>query len=418
MLNYYNNSKHWLLKSLAFLLAFALTAINYSDFMCSLRSMPSAYYVESADELDRYLSNADIPNGITVSVSSSYDESLENCDCTLEYRLFGFLPIKSSSAHIGKRAYLVPCGQPVGISIFTEGVLIVGLGSFKNVNGARVAPAADAGLLSGDIILTACDIAVSTSSQLQQVIDANPGGVVLLINRNGKRLSMTVKPQLAYDNGVESGYRIGAWIRDSTVGIGTLTYYDTENGSLAALGHAVVDADTGTHIAVKDGQLVLADLLGVTKGTQGSPGELHGTFSAESFVLGTVKGNTELGICGDICEQAKEILPCQPLAVAFPNEVHVGSAAVLASVNSEGPKAYSCRIIKTGAQDSPAQKGLVIQIDDDELIEKTGGIVQGMSGCPIVQDGRLVGVVTHVFVNDPLRGYGAYAYWMYKVLNG
>ena len=407
---------HWIIKSLAVLFAYSLTAFNFSDIMLAVRETPSAYYAESEAELNSGLAAQGIPAGLSVCAVSSGDESLGSYNCRVEYRLLGLLPLKSVSAKIGQRAYAVPCGQAVGISIYTEGVLVVGLASFKCEDGRAVSPASEAGLKAGDLIINACGYGISTASELQSVIDQNTEGVELSVIRSGKTIELRVVPQLAFGAGAEAGYRIGAWIRDSTIGIGTLSYYDAETGTAAALGHAVVDVDTGTLLTVKDGKLVLAELIGVTKGAKGSPGELRGTFDSESPVIGTISGNKELGVYGSISVEALNYLPEEELPVAFPSEVHNGPAVLITSVDRDGAKRYSCRIVKTGAQNAPAQKGLVIEIDDPLLLEKTGGIVQGMSGSPILQDGKLVGVVTHVFVNDPQKGYGAYAYWMLKTL--
>lgn len=169
-------------------------------------------------------------------------------------------------------------------------------------------------------------------------------------------------------------------------------------------------------ISVSDGKLVAASILGVTKGRQGVPGELHGTFDSSSAEYGIVSANTELGVFGS-ASQSCPLLCGDEIPVAFPDEVHTGEAVILSSASGIVEE-YSCRIVKTGRQNAPAPKGIVVEITDRRLIELTGGIVQGMSGSPILQDGRIVGAVTHVFINDPLKGFGAYAYWMYKESEG
>lgn len=419
---YSHSGKHnsWAAKSIAALMAFALFAFNYSDIAKGVRDMPPAYFAESRAELNELLGSFELPSGLTVktvSAISSGDQSLADADCSVECRLFGFIPLKKVGAYVRERPSLTPCGHAVGVSIYTEGVLVVGLGSFTNSQGRQVSPAAEAGLKAGDIIHSAGGADVSTSAELQSIIDSSPSGVELYIERGGSTFTRTVVPQ-ASGSGDGDGLRIGAWIRDSTVGVGTLSFYDSSTGAIAALGHAVVDADTGTLLKVKDGRLVFAQVIGVSRGQQGAPGELHGTFNAQSEAVGSICGNSELGVFGYVEESAVRQFSQTSLQVAFPDEVHTGEAYLLAAVDNEGVRQYSCRILKTGTQNEPAQKGLVLQITDPELIDKTGGIVQGMSGSPILQDGRLVGVVTHVFVNDPQKGYGAYAYWMYDTLMG
>ncbi len=405
----------WIIKSAAAFMAFACAALNYSPLMSGVRSMPGAYYAESGEQLAEAINGSSLPYGLTVAASGSSDESLTGASYTVECRLFGLITIKKAAAYIGQRAYLVPCGQPVGISIYTQGVLVVGLGSFADENGRDVSPAADAGLRAGDIILAANGQSVSTTAELQGLIDGCTGSVTLDIERAGTRRRLDVAPG-SLSGG--AGRRIGAWIRDSTVGIGTLSFYDPETGLIAALGHAVVDIDTGTLLKVRDGKLVRAQIIGVSRGRAGSPGELHGTFDNESIVIGTVCGNTELGIFGYAEDGFSPDALTAPVPVAYPDEVHTGAAVIYASVDNGGTAQYACRIVKTGRQLGPEQKGLVIEITDQALLDKTGGIVQGMSGSPILQDGRLVGVVTHVFVNDPKKGYGAYAYWMYDTFGG
>ena len=289
----------------------------------------------------------------------------------------------------------------------------MGLSAFTDGSGKKVSPAADAGLKAGDVILFAGGTPVSTAKELEAALSKLGGRAILVVERNGKRIEMTV----SCGRTAEGEVRIGAWVRDSTVGIGTLSFYDESTGAIAALGHAVTDADTGALLKVRDGKLVIANILGVTKGQRGAPGELHGTFDENSPVIGSIPSNTELGIFGRSAEETRSLLLGEAIPVAFPDEVREGEAQILSYAGGE-LIAYSCRIIKTGRQDSPAQKGLVIEVSDERLIQLTGGIVQGMSGSPIIQDGKLVGAVTHVFLNDPLKGYGAYAYWMYSISGG
>lgn len=397
--------------ALAVLAAALLFAVNHTPFFTGLREAPEAVFAESEDALNARLEWAQRFSGLTVSAASSSDETLgkREIDCSL----FGAVTLKKIPAYIGERPYLVPGGQAVGISIHTEGVLVVGVGSVTGESGRRFDPASEAGVKPGDVIVSVNGAPVNDSKELKDMLDATDGSALLLIERDGRSFEVSV-PVIISEDGSR---RIGAWVRDSTVGIGTLSFYDAGTGDFAALGHAVADADTGELLKVRDGKLVIASILGVTKGRRGAPGELHGTFDGASTVLGSVKANSELGISGGLYPDACAAIGGEAIPVAFPDEVHTGAAVLIASADGER-KEYSCRIVKTGRQDAPAEKGIVIEVTDDELIGLTGGIVQGMSGSPVIQDGKLIGAVTHVFVNDPQKGYGAYAYWMYKRLLG
>lgn len=398
-------------KTAAILLAFSLIAFNFGPLMTGLRETPDAIYMEDYAELGDKLSGLFYMDGLSLSAQSRESETLS--PMIVSYKLLGLLPLRKVAVYVDERPKLIPGGQPVGISIYTDGVLIVGVSGFMNAQGEYVSPAQKAGLKPGDIVLSVNGSPISSSEELKNALSDSPESVRLLIERSGERFETELSPELSGSNEP----RIGAWVRDSTVGVGTLSYYDPALGEFAALGHAVRDADTGSLLKVKDGRLVLADIIGVTVGRPGSPGELHGTFDSMSFPLGSVVSNTELGIFGKLYNEAASVLGGEALEVAFPDEVHTGEAYLLASADGE-VRAYSCRIVKAGKQNEPAQKGLVIEITDARLKELTGGIVQGMSGSPVIQNGRLAGVITHVLVNDPLKGYGAYVYWMIKTNGG
>ena len=400
-----------LIKTSAVLIAFSLTALNFGRFLTNLRKMPDAFYAESEAELIEKISGGYSIYPGSISAESTGDERLGNREAVC--KLFGRIVLKSVPAVVSQRPILTPGGQPVGISIYTDGVLVVGTGSFISDSGQKADPAKDAGIIPGDVILSVNGSEVATSKDLQNELSRSKGSCVLKIDRNGKRLEISVVPYISEDGSP----RIGAWVRDSTVGIGTLSFYDPDTRTAAALGQAVVDSDTGSLLKVKDGKLVLAEIIGVSIGRQGVPGELRGTFGDFSPVIGQINTNTELGIFGSLSEEAFGFLEGNSIETAFPDEVHIGDAVLISCADGQ-TKEYSCRIIKTGRQNEPQPKGLVIEITDETLLALTGGIVQGMSGSPVIQDGRLVGVITHVFVNEPRRGYGAYAFWMYKRSGG
>lgn len=393
-------------KTFAVLFSFALLAFNNTAAMRGLRSLPEAVFAETETELYEKLGG--LPVGeLTVCAVSSGDESLGGRRVALSLP-FG-VTLREIPAFVGGRPRLVPGGEAVGVSIYTDGVLVVGLSDFVNAEGERTSPASRAGLRPGDVILLVDGEGISSSEELSRKLSRAGNTVRLTIERGGRRSTVTAETER--DPSGEA--RLGAWVRDSTVGVGTLSFFERGTGLMAALGHAAADADTGSLLKVRDGRLVIAGIIGVTKGRQGAPGELHGTFGSASREIGSIDANTELGIFGRLTEEAMELLSAEELETAFPDEVHTGKAELICAASGRA-EIYECRILKTERQSEPAQKGLIIEVTDERLLELTGGVVQGMSGSPIIQDGRLVGAVTHVFVNDPTKGCGAYAYWMYR----
>jgi len=291
---------------------------------------------------------------------------------------------------------VIPCGLPVGIAVYTNGLIITATSSVTDINGKEVNVAKQTGLKAGDIILKANEQKVNTAEEFVNIITAqNTVGVT--VSRKGKVFNTTINPIETHD-----GKKAGLWVRDSTAGIGTLTFYNPDTGEFTALGHGISDSDTGNFINVRFGNLYECKVTGVIKGKKGNPGEINGVF--KSKIRGSITKNTASGISGII---SKKIGNNSPVKFARKNEITEGNASILCDVDGNGAKEYQIQILKMNLTASD-EKNYIIKVTDKSLIEKTGGIVQGMSGSPIVQNGRLVGAVTHVFVNDPTRGYGIF----------
>lgn len=244
----------------------------------------------------------------------------------------------------------------------------------------------------------------------------NEGGsraMPLTVRRGEGELRLTLEPR---QDGATGSYRIGAWVRDSTAGVGTLSFYGQmeEGGFLryGALGHAITDADTQQVLTLSRGELMEADVVDVRKGQSGVPGELKGSFLREHRVLGNIRLNNQFGIYGQLDSAPAHPLYPDGLPIGRKDAVHTGPASILCTVNGTSMKEYAIEIVEVARQSAPAQRSMVLRVTDEQLLEKTGGIVQGMSGSPILQDGRLIGAVTHVFVNDPAMGYGLFIEWM------
>ena len=314
--------------------------------------------------------------------------------------LFNAIPIKSSKITVGKRQYAVVSGEIFGLRIYTDGVLIVGTQDIETENG-KVSPASAAGINKGDVIVCINGEKVNSCAKVSELFGlAGSSPVTLVIRRNGK--NYTVSFQCVYSV-TENRYRAGLWIRDSAAGIGTVTFYDRENGLFAGLGHAVCDADTGCILPMQYGDTVQAEICGCYKGKSGQAGELCGTFSNNT--TGILISNSDIGVYGYFSDRSKN---ASLTPVALKEEVRTGKAQIISTVDESGPKRFDIEIIKTDKNDA-SHRNMIIEITDKELIEKTGGIVQGMSGSPIIQNGMLVGAVTHVFVNDPTKGYAVFA---------
>ena len=291
---------------------------------------------------------------------------------------------------------LVPVGHTVGVKLFADGVLVVGLS-----DGAT--PARRSGLREGDIVLSFNGTDIGSTEHLQQLLKENgEAQSTISVRRGAKLLTLPITPEQT-----ETGaYRLGAWIRDSMAGIGTMTFYDPESGVFGALGHGVTDVDTGSLMPLESGSIMDATVKAVKRGEKGEPGELRGEFELKRD-SGGLYANTECGLFGTITGACGAVGDRQEVAVAGRDEVSAGPATILANCCADEVCAYEVEIERVYAGDSPT-RNMLLRVTDPRLLEQTGGIVQGMSGSPILQNGKLVGAVTHVLVSDPTRGYGIF----------
>jgi len=295
---------------------------------------------------------------------------------------------------------LHPGGMPFGVKFQTKGVLVVGVSDVICKEG-KVSPCAEAGIKEKDIILKINGREVNTVEEVTDEIAKSDGKpITILILRNKKEINVTLIPRKSQADGV---YRAGLWVRDSTAGIGTVTFINPVNNSFAGLGHGICDADTGMLMPLRKGEISHVTICGVIRGASGAPGELKGYFSNES--CGELLGNSESGVYGLFTEAPKNL--SEPMKVAKAKEVKTGKAYILCTTDSSNVEKYEIEITKINSM-TQNTKNFIIKVTDEKLLSKTGGIVQGMSGSPIIQNGKIVGAVTHVMVNDPKSGYGIY----------
>ena len=309
-----------------------------------------------------------------------------------------------SVSAVSEEMRVIPGGHAIGVALLSDGLVVVGT---SDVDG-NASPARKAGLRPGDVIQSANDIALTESEQLAEIVQENRE-IRLTAERDGKSLTFTAKP--VYDPR-QNAWRLGVWVRDSAAGLGTLTYYNPNSRQYGALGHAIADADTSILLPIAEGAIYPSTVIDVQPGKAGNPGELLGSFFDAQAELGTLESNTEYGIFGHMNMPIQNELYPEGIPVAKRDEVKVGSAQILTTLDDGVLRAYDCKITRLYDQATPSTRSMALKVTDPELLAVTGGIVQGMSGSPIVQDGKLVGAVTHVFVNDPSQGYGIYMDWM------
>ncbi len=323
-------------------------------------------------------------------------------------KLFGIIPIKDAEVTVADAPVLIPGGSPVGIKLLTDGVVVV---STQEVAGLG-APAGDAGIKAGDCILSANGELLSSSDRLARIIMNSHGEpITMTVRRDGKEFDTTVTPIFSEGEGT---FKAGLWIKDSSAGVGTMTFIDPESGTFGALGHPISDADTQSILPLGSGEIVDVTITGCDKGSEGCPGELFGTFLS-GLAAGNIMKNCEQGIFGRI-NYTNGCVSAMP--IAFRTEVETGPATILTTVSGSAPEEYSVSIEKLSLSDSARTKNLVIKVTDPRLLSLTGGIVQGMSGSPIIQNGKIVGAVTHVFVSDPTMGYGIFIENMLEACEG
>ncbi len=368
--------------------------------------LPEQFSVVEGSEL--YLNGA-VEAGTPRSASGKTVETASlqaGSSYTAPLKLFGLFPVKEVAVKVVDLPVVVPCGTPFGIKMFTDGVLVVGMSDVDTASGP-LNPARTAGIKEGDVILRINQKTVMTNEQVAEMVEQSGGKTMTFhIRRDNIAFDVKFVPAKSVN---ENRWKAGLWVRDSSAGIGTLTFYDPQTKTFGGLGHAVCDVDTGEILPLSSGEIVPARIFGVQKGVSGTPGELRGGF--EIGTLGQLTVNGETGIYGSLTNLPDAV---QTVPVSMKQQVKTGEAQILTTIDGTKPKLYNIRIDQVHYNDSSPTRNMVIVITDKELLEKTGGIVQGMSGSPILQEGKLVGAVTHVFVNDPTKGFAIFAENMLK----
>ncbi len=330
-----------------------------------------------------------------------YVDADEETSVTAKISLLG-IPVKTVDVDIIEKKGVVPCGNVVGVTMDTNGILVLGTGEVVDENGEKMNPAKGK-IYAGDVIFDVNGKAVQNKEELAEAVkNYENGSFTIGIKRRGRQMDVNIKPVKASD-----GYKIGVWVRDSTQGLGTVTYFDSENGSFAALGHGIYDVDTGSLMEVKNGNITHAEVTGYAKGEKGTPGEIMGSLD-KSVIYGDIEINTEKGLYGSVNNIGADYFGLESYPVGMRYDIKEGKAYIKSDILKGYMDEYEIEIESVDKYGSRADKSMVIRITDERLINETGGIIQGMSGSPIIQNGKLIGAVTHVLVNDPTRGYGIF----------
>ena len=366
-----------------------------------------------ADDINKILEVNQIKNvADTILINKNIFElkTLDKGTANLQLKILGLIPYKNVRINVVPKIKIIPGGQSVGVRLNTDGVLIVGTADITDDNFKTHNLASISGIRIGDTLAKINDIKIQNASHVSEIVRASNGAKLSLsIKRNKKEFVIDVNPIKSEQDGE---YRLGLWVRDKTAGVGTLSFIHPDSEKFGALGHAITDVDTGILLSIKNGEIVRSRVVSIEQGKRGTPGEIKGVFYETHNPIGKIEKNTLLGVYGELFPDVEGIDKQDPMPIAYQHEIKEGKAFILTTLDSNRVEKFDIEITKINLQTKPDSKSMIIKITDKRLLEKTGGIIQGMSGSPIIQDDKIIGVVTHVLVNDPTKGYGVFIEWM------
>ena len=414
--NIYENVDKIKSKNVFLKIAIIFILLIIFTYVCNISLMPETIVMMQGDTL-----NINTILGINLRKQNGKGEIVEASSninknkvsnvgkLDLKVSLFGNVPVKDVTVNVIPKVKVIPVGKAIGMKLYTDGVLVVGM---SEIEGKK--PYENCGIKEGDRIVEIDNSKINSTNELIDTVNnsnGNPVGIKY-ISENEEILTTSIKP-------VKTGeeYKLGLWVRDAAAGVGTLTFYNPEDNKCVALGHGITDIDTSKLINIASGELVSANILSIQKGEKGKPGEMKGTIE-NGYTLGKVYKNTAFGVYGDL--KNKNILKIQSneeVEVASREEIKIGKAKILCELENGKQKEYEIEIQRIFTNNNSDNKSMLIKVTDNELLEKTGGIVQGMSGAPILQNGKLIGAVTHVLVNDPTEGYAVFGHILVKQMS-
>lgn len=378
-------------------------------YICNISMFPENIILMQGEELNLYtIFGLRISSSTTMQASSNLNNSIMEDSGTKNFtlNLFNLLPVKDLTVNVIPETTVVPLGKAIGMKLYTEGVLVVGM---SEINGEK--PYEGSGIETGDKIVEIDNEEISNTDELIECVNRSEGKVLEIkyISDNEEKIA-SIEPVKTSDN----EYKLGLWVRDAAAGVGTLTFYEPSTGNFAALGHGINDVDTSELIDIASGELVTTNIIDIVKGVDGTPGEIRGTVGTGK-TLGIIEKNTAFGIYGKLSDDTTKTENLEnEMKVANRSEIETGKAEIMCELENGKVEYYEIEIKKLFKENNENNKSMLIEITDEELIEKTGGIIQGMSGAPIIQNGKFIGAVTHVLVNDSTVGYAVFADMMIK----
>lgn len=401
-------------KSLLKTIIVVILIISYV-YICSIISIPENIVIFEGDNLNLKiatglsLSSRNQQTVLTASNIGTKKIDKEGID-KLNLNLFGGIKLKSVNVAVIPKTTVIPLGTAIGMKLYTKGVLVVGMSQINTDNNEKTKPYENSGIEQGDMILAINNKEVSNTDELiGEVNNSSGNSIKIKYLKNNETLETSITPVKS-----KNEYKIGLWVRDAAAGVGTLTFYEPSTNSFMALGHGISDIDTEKIVEISNGELITANIVSIKKGEKGKPGEMKGTIDSGNKI-GEISKNTNLGVYGNVTNKSYlGIDSNNEMEVATRSEIKEGRAQIICQLDNNEKNKYNIEIEKIYTMNNEDNKSMLIKVTDEELLNKTGGIIQGMSGAPIIQNGKFVGAITNVLVNDPTQGYAIFADMMIK----
>ncbi len=386
-----------------------ITLILIYIYVCNISMLPNNIILMQGEVLKlNTVLGVNVKNAKTVAASSNLNNSIfeETGKMNLELNLFNLFSVKDVTVNVIPKTTVIPLGKAIGMKMYTKGVLVVGM---SEIQGQK--PYENTGIETGDKIVEVNNVKINNTDELIECVNRSKGESIQItyISDNEEEVA-NISPVKTGEN----EYKLGLWVRDAAAGVGTLTFYEPSTGEFGALGHGINDVDTYELIDIANGELVTTNIIDIVKGEDGTPGEIRGIIEGSS-TIGSIYKNTDYGVYGKVTDKSRLNLDTNnELEVANRSEIKTGKAEIMCELENGKIEKYEIEIQKIFLENNQDNKSMLIKVTDEDLIEKTGGIIQGMSGAPIIQNGKFIGAITHVLVNDSKMGYAVFADLMIK----